>query len=43
MVDRDLATLYEVETKALNFAVKLNSKRFSKDFMFQLTREEFFL
>lgn len=41
MLDRDLATLYETETKALNLAVKRNIKRFPKDFMFQLTKEEF--
>lgn len=41
MLDRDLADLYETETKALNLAVKRNSKRFPKDFMFQLTKEEF--
>src|ERR1700716_3198532 len=41
IIDRDLAALYEVETKALNLAVKRNSKRFPKDFMFQLTKEEF--
>src|SRR5665213_751996 len=41
MVDRDLSTLYETETKALNLAVKRNIKRFPKDFMFQLTKEEF--
>ena len=41
IMDRDLAALYEVETKALNLAVKRNSKRFPKDFMFQLTKEEF--
>ncbi len=40
MLDRDLATLYETETKALNLAVKRNIKRFPKDFMFQLTKEE---
>lgn len=40
MLDRDLATLYEVETKALNLSVKRNLKRFPADFMFQLTREE---
>lgn len=40
MLDRDLATLYEVETKALNQAVKRNSERFPEDFMFQLTLEE---
>jgi hypothetical protein len=41
MLDRDLAALYETETKALNLAVKRNMKRFPKDFMFQLTEEEF--
>jgi phage regulator Rha-like protein len=41
MLDRDLAALYETETKALNLAVKRNMKRFPKDFMFQLRKEEF--
>ncbi|RTL47766.1 MAG: ORF6N domain-containing protein [Sphingobacteriales bacterium] len=41
MLDRDLAALYETETKALNLAVKRNIKRFPKDFMFQLTKGEF--
>lgn len=41
MLDRDLAALYETETKALNLSVKRNIKRFPKDFMFQLTKEEF--
>ena len=41
MLDRDLASLYEIETKVLNQAVKRNIKRFPKDFMFQLTKEEF--
>ena len=41
MIDRDLAALYETETKALNLAVKRNIKRFPKDFIFQLTKEEF--
>jgi hypothetical protein len=40
MVDRDLAALYEIETKALNLAVKRNLKRFPADFMFQLTQAE---
>jgi len=40
MLDKDLAALYETETKALNLAVKRNIKRFPKDFMFQLTKEE---
>ena len=37
MLDRDLAELYGVETKALNKAVKRNSERFPERFMFQLT------
>ncbi len=41
MLDRDLAALYETETKFLNLAVKRNIKRFPKDFMFQLSKEEF--
>jgi len=40
MLDRDLAALYETETKALNLAVRRNLKRFPEDFMFQLTKEE---
>ena len=40
MLDRDLALLYEVETKVLNRAVKRNPRRFPADFMFQLTPEE---
>jgi len=40
MLDRDLATLYEVETKVLNQAVRRNLKRFPPDFMFQLTKDE---
>lgn len=41
MLDRDLANLYEVETRVLNQAVKRNIKRFPSDFMFQLTQDEF--
>ncbi|GGB03587.1 ORF6N domain-containing protein [Puia dinghuensis] len=41
LLDRDLAALYETETKALNLAVKRNIQRFPPDFMFQLTKEEF--
>ena len=41
MLDRDLAVLYEIDVKVLNQAVKRNIKRFPKDFMFQLTTEEF--
>src|ERR1019366_10767720 len=40
MLDRDLARLYAVETKALNRAVQRNLDRFPADFMFQLTSEE---
>lgn len=41
MLDFDLASLYEVETKVLNQAVKRNILRFPEDFMFQLTKQEF--
>jgi len=41
MLDRDLALLYEVQTKALKQAVRRNSKRFPDDFMFELTTQEF--
>ena len=40
MLDRDLAILYGVETRALNQAVRRNMRRFPEDFMFQLTKEE---
>lgn len=40
MLDRDLAELYEVETRTLNQAVKRNLERFPRDFMFQFTKEE---
>jgi len=40
MLDRDLAVLYGVETRALNQAVKRNRDRFPDDFMFDLTRDE---
>lgn len=40
MLDRDLARLYEVETKVLNQAVKRNNRRFPSHFMFQLTEDE---
>jgi len=41
MLDKDLAMLYQVETKALNRAVLRNLNRFPDDFMFQLTKDEF--
>lgn len=40
MLDSDLAMLYQVETGALNRAVKRNKYRFPDDFCFQLTIEE---
>lgn len=40
IVDRDLASLYGVETKALNQAVRRNLNRFPSRFRFQLTKEE---
>lgn len=40
MLDFDLAQPYEVETRALNQAIKRNSKRFPFDFMFRLTLAE---
>lgn len=40
LLDRDLAELYGVETRVLNQAVRRNARRFPKDFMFTLTREE---
>ena len=41
MVDADLAQLYGVETRVLVQAVKRNLSRFPKDFMFQLSAQEF--
>ena len=41
MLDRDIAALYNVETKVLNQAVKRNIKKFPEDFMFQLSKTEF--
>jgi hypothetical protein len=40
MIDRDLASLYGVETRVLNQAVRRNIGRFPEDFMFSLTRQE---
>ncbi len=42
MLDRDLASLYDVETKRLNEQVKRNLSRFPSDFMFQLTENEYY-
>ena len=41
MLDKDLAKLYDVETRILNKAVTRNFDRFPEDFCFQLTKEEF--
>ena len=40
MIDRDLAYLYNVETKALNQAVKRNISRFPESFRFQISDDE---
>jgi hypothetical protein len=40
ILDAELATLYQVKTKALIQAVKRNLIRFPPDFMFQLNAEE---
>ena len=40
MLDFDLAELYEVETRAMNQAIKRNIDSFPEDFMFRLTKEE---
>ena len=42
MLDSDLAQLYEIETGALNRAVKRNIERFPGFFMFQLSEDEFY-
>lgn len=41
MMDSDLASLYQVETKVFNQAVKRNIRRFPESFRFQLTDEEY--
>lgn len=40
ILDKDIAQLYQIETKALNLSVKRNITRFPQDFMFQLTKSE---
>jgi hypothetical protein len=40
MMDRDLAKLYGVETKVLKQAVRRNTERFLKDFMFEMNKKE---
>jgi hypothetical protein len=41
MLDKDLAELYQVETKQLKRAVRRNIGRFPDDFMFELSEKEF--
>ena len=41
MLDRDLADLYNVETKVLKQAVRRNAARFPIDFMFEMNKKEF--
>ena len=41
MLDRDLAHLYGVEVSQMNRQVKRNIERFPRDFMFQLSKEEY--
>ena len=41
MVDRDLAQVFDVETRALNQALKRNIERFGEDYAFQLSKDEF--
>ena len=41
MLDRDLAFLYSIETRVLKQALKRNISRFPKDFMFELSPDEF--
>lgn len=41
LLDEDLASLYGVETRRLNEQVRRNRRRFPRDFVFELTREEF--
>ena len=40
LLDSDLASMYQVETRRLNESVKRNIERFPDDFMFQLTLDE---
>ena len=41
MLDSDLASIYQVETKVFNQAVKRNANRFPENFRFQLAQQEF--
>ena len=40
LLDRDIATLYGVETRAINQAVKRNIERFPDRYCFQLEKSE---
>jgi len=40
MLDRDLAELYQVETKQLKRQVRRNVNRFPEDFMFEMSKDE---
>ncbi len=40
MLDRDLAELYDVQTRRLKEQVRRNISRFPQEFMFELTKEE---
>ena len=42
LIDRDLASIYQVEVKQMNRQVKRNIERFPEDFMFRLTKEEYY-
>ena len=41
ILDKDIAQLYEIETRVLNQSVKRHIDRFPEDFMFQLNKQEF--
>ncbi|PWA06913.1 ORF6N domain-containing protein [Flavobacterium psychrotolerans] len=41
MLDKDLAELFDVETKRINEQIKRNSLKFPEHFMFQLNENEF--
>lgn len=39
MIDRDLAELYNVDTRVLKQAVRRNASRFPEDFMFEMNKQ----
>ena len=41
LLDADVATIYNVETKRVNEAVKNNPDKFPRDYMFEITEKEF--